>query len=379
MESLQKVQVCTRCVMDTSDPQITFDENGNCNHCTSAIRRMSGIWVGRNSENTQRLENMFLRIKEQTAGNKYDGILGLSGGIDSSYVALLAHRYGLKPLAVHVDAGWNSDEAVSNIHSLVSNLDLDLVTIVIDWQEMRDLQVAYLKSGLPNQDVPQDHAFFASLYKIAAKNKINRVISGGNFSTESILPVSWGYDAMDGKHLRSVYRKNGTGKLKTYPTITLPEFWGRNVIMRGLKVETPLNQIHYNKDAAKQELQKEISWSDYGGKHRESRFTEFFQHYFLPERFGYDKRKAHLSSLIVSGEISREEALEELAKPAMTDSEIRRSVKFVERKLELDSGSIEQFIGMPKPSYKDYANDDWVHGLVSNQKLATVARKFLKF
>jgi N-acetyl sugar amidotransferase len=340
---------------------------------------MSSIWVGREATNNQRLEAMFAKIKEQTADNKYDGILGLSGGIDSSYVALLAHRYGLKPLAVHVDAGWNSDEAVSNIHSLVSNLDLDLVTIVIDWQEMRDLQVAYLKSGLPNQDVPQDHAFFASLYKIAAEKKINRVISGGNFSTESILPVSWGYDAMDGKHLRSVYKRHGSGKLNTYPTMSLPDFWGRNVIMRGLKVETPLNQIHYNKDSAKLELQEQISWSDYGGKHRESRFTEFFQHYFLPERFGYDKRKAHLSSLIVSGEITRETALEELTKPAMSETDVRRSIKFVERKLELSPGSINEFVDLPKSSWQEYSNDNWVHSLVSNKTLAAAARRILKF
>lgn len=379
MESLHNVKVCTRCVMDTSDPQISFDSDGYCNHCTSAFNRMASIWVGRGATNDQRLEAMFARIKEQTAGNKYDGILGLSGGIDSSYVALLAHRYGLKPLAVHVDAGWNSDEAVSNIHSLVSNLDLDLVTIVIDWQEMRDLQVAYLKSGLPNQDVPQDHAFFASLYKIAAEKKINRVISGGNFSTESILPTSWGYDAMDGKHLRSVYKKHGSGKLKTYPTISLPDFWGRNVILRGLKVESPLNQIHYNKDSAKLELQQQISWSDYGGKHRESRFTEFFQHYFLPERFGYDKRKAHLSSLIVSGEITRETALDELSKPAMSETDIRRSVKFVERKLELPAGSISEFIQMPKANFRDYSNDDWVHAVISNARISGIARKILRF
>jgi N-acetyl sugar amidotransferase len=331
--------------MDSTDTDIEFDEFGVCNHCTRALKGQNDLIY-----NCPNPEDKFLEtISEMKLNPGKDGfhaIMGISGGLDSSYLLHVLSRQNLKILAVHVDAGWNSLEAVKNINSLVSKLDIELETVVINWEEIKELQIAYLKSGLINQDVPQDHVFFSSLYRIASENKIKYVISGSNFVSESILPTSWGQNAMDGRQIKAVFSKYGKGKLANYPITYLRQYLWKTLISEKLKVVNPLNYIDYSPSAAMRILQENYNWLDYGGKHRESKFTEYFQLIYLPERFGIDKRKAHLSSLIVSNQITRSEALDTLNHPQLSEIERENLIRFVSTKLGLDSDSMSTYTNM---------------------------------
>ena len=349
-----RYQICTRCVMDTSDPEITFDEAGVCSHCQTFDRAVAPSWL-HGAEAEAGLQAMAAEIRAAGAGKEYDSILGLSGGVDSSYLAWVAvKRMGLKPLAVHVDAGWNSDQAVRNIEAIVKHLDLDLFTNVIDWEEVRDLQRAYLLSGVENQDTPQDHVFFASLYRFAVKHGIKSVLSGYNYASESILPRSWGYNPRDSRQLKAIHARFGQRPLKTYPIATLFHHYVYWPKIRGLKVVHPLNLVDYDKEKAKDFLAAEMGWRDYGGKHHESRFTKFFQGYWLPRKFGFDKRRAHLSSLILAGQTTREAALEELEKPAHAPAEIGEDLEFVRKKLGFSAEEFAALLEAPPRTYRDY-------------------------
>jgi N-acetyl sugar amidotransferase len=347
-------RICTRCVMDTSDPWITFDERGVCNHCNEFDRVLSKLWY-RGGEGQRRLDQLADEIRRNGKGKEYDCVIGVSGGVDSSYLLQLAvRRMGLRPLAVHVDAGWNSELAVANIENLVKKLGIDLFTYVVDWEEMRDLQVAYLKSGLANQDVPQDHAFAAKTLEFAVKHDIKYVLNGSNIATESILPRAWGYDAMDSVQLRAIHRRFGTRPLQSYPILSAFRRHFAYPILRGLVYRQPLNFIDYRKDEAKALLASEFGWVYYGGKHYESRWTKFFQSYYLPVRFGYDKRRAHLSSILVAGEIDRATALKELEKPSYDADSIAQDVEYIEKKLRLQPGEIQQLMNMPRREFNEY-------------------------
>ncbi len=337
-------QVCTRCIMDTTDPEITFDEQGRCNHCTRFFNTIQGVHWLPNDEGKRILDETIARMKSEGRGRQYDGIIGLSGGVDSSYLLCKLREWGLRPLAVHVDAGWNSELAVKNIEVLCKKLDIDLHTIVIDWEAMRNVQVAFLRSGVENQDIPQDHAFFAALYRYAVKKGVRYVFNGSNFATESILPSAWGYDAMDSTYLRAIVRRFGDGKLKNYPVVNFWEYYVYYPYIRRMAVVRPLNYIHYRKNEAIQELERNFGWRYYGAKHWESRFTKFFQGYYLPTRFGYDKRKAHLSSLVVSGEITRDEALAEMEKPVYPPDQLENDTAFVLKKLRISREEFERLI-----------------------------------
>jgi N-acetyl sugar amidotransferase len=356
--------------MDTSDPDITFDTNGVCSECTHAIAELA------KQRSMRPVSEMFETIKKLNSGKEYDGIIGLSGGLDSAYVLHLAMEHGLKPLVVHVDAGWNSDISVSNIRSLVTHYQLDLKTVIIEWEEMRRLQLAFLRSGLMNQDVPQDHAFFSSLYRFASSYGISDVITGENLSTESILPSGWGYGAMDGRQVNAVAKKFENLKLETYPVLTIPKFYLKHFVMSRLRIHRPLNCISYIKSEAQKKLAELVNWKSYTGKHGESNFTRFHQDLYLPTRFGIDKRRAHLSSLIVSGQLSRTEAKAELDSPSLLDIDRRNLFNFVARKLEISSTELEEMLSLPSRSHRDLPNDEWLLKLANNSNLRKAIRFF---
>jgi N-acetyl sugar amidotransferase len=342
--------------MDTSDPAITFDTAGVCNHCQRFETVLRPRWRP-GPEGRARLESVVAGIRRECAKRDYDCILGLSGGVDSSWLAVQTKSLGLRPLVVHVDCGWNTEAAVQNIEHLVKTLGFDLHTIVIDWEEMRDLQVAYLRSGLANQDVPQDHAIFAALYRFAVKHGVRWVISGGNLASESVLPASWGHDAMDARQLRAVHRTFGTRPLKTYPIADFFDLYLRFPCIHRMQVLRPLDLLPYDKAAAKLALIEHHGWKDYGAKHHESVWTKFFQGHILPVRWGFDKRRAHLSSLILAGQISRPEACLELERPAYPDTELRRDQTFVLKKLGLTEPEFAAIMQAPKRHPHDYPNN----------------------
>jgi N-acetyl sugar amidotransferase len=342
--------------MDTSDPDICFDSEGVCNYV-----RQYEYWEQNQKLTGQKaelfLESMIDRLRKAGRGKDYDCIMGLSGGVDSSYMSyFVTKKLGLRALVVHVDTGWNSELAVMNIQNIVQKLNLDLHTLVIDWEEMRDLQLAYLRSGIANLDVPQDHCFIASLYKESKKYRIKFIMNGGNMATESILPASWGYNASDSWNLKDIHKKFGSVKLLRYPILN---FWDLNLwlpYVDTMEVVRPLEYIDYNKRKVKEFLIKELGWRDYGGKHYESVFTKFFQSYFLPTRFGYDKRKAHLSSLIVSGQLTREEAIEELSKPLYDPSELENDRLYFTKKLGISHNEFESIMNQPIVDYSSFKN-----------------------
>ncbi len=346
-------RMCRRCVMDTTDPEITFDAEGVCNHCRRFELEMKPHWKP-TPEGARELQAIIAEIKERGRGKRYDCVIGLSGGVDSSYLAAKVVEWGLRPLVVHVDAGWNSELAVKNIEQIVTKLNLDLVTCVVDWEDMKELHLAFLRAGLCNQDVPQDHAFFAALYKYATDAGIRYVISGTNYATEGVLPQSWGYDAMDATHLRAVHRQYGTRRLHHFPVVSFYQYYILFPKILGMNVVAPLNYIPYDKNEAIDFLEKNFGWRYYGGKHYESRWTRFFQAHYLPAKFGYDKRKAHLSSLIVSGQMTRDEALAELEKPLYSDNELAEDKAFVAKKLGITVDQLDMFIADPPRHYTKF-------------------------
>lgn len=349
-------RICSFCVMDDSNPAIQFDESGHCNCCRDAIARMpSEWWPG--TEGEVRMSQLVANLKARGRGKPYDAMVGLSGGIDSAYLAHLASKkHGLRLLAVHVDGGWNSEPAVANIETMVRGLDVDFHTQVIEWQEMRDLQVAFLKASVLNQDIPQDHAFFATLYRTAQRFGVRDFLSGVNFASESIVPPGFGHPSIDGKHLRSIHKTFGHKPLDSYPVMGLPEYLWMTRIRKQLTIHRPLNYLAYDKEAAQIELKREYGWRDYGGKHSESRFTKFYQDIYLTRKFAFDKRRLHLSSLIVSGQMSRAAALKQIEQPPISEQQERRDIKFVAKKLGLTTAELNEFIESPPRQHSDYPN-----------------------
>jgi N-acetyl sugar amidotransferase len=351
-------QICSRCVMDTSDPEITFDAHGQCSWCQRFDETIRHQWFPGPDGDT-RFSAIAQSIKAERRGQEYDCIIGLSGGIDSSYTAYIARqKWNLKVLAVHVDAGWNSELAVKNIENVVKKLGIDLHTEVIDWDEIRDLQIAFLRSGVANLDIPQDHVFFAALYRCAVDKGIRHVLSGGNIATESVLPAAWGYNAMDLRHLRSIHRRYGSIPLSTYPTCNFFQYYLYYPIVRRMRVIRPLNFAPYVKHEALAVLEKELGYRYYGAKHGESRFTKFFQGFWLPTRFGYDKRRAHLSSQILSGQTQRQEALRELAGSAYRPDELKEDRAFVIKKLGITEEEFVRYLNAPLRSFRDYPSNE---------------------
>jgi aminotransferase len=350
-------QRCVNCIMDTSDPEIVFDNDGVCNHCHT-FEETKKTWFP-NDIGRGKLAKIIEQIKHDGKKNEYDCILGLSGGIDSSYLALKISEYGLRPLVVHIDGGWNSELAVYNIEKIVKYCNYDLQTIVIDWEEMRDLQNSFLLSDIANQDVPQDHIFFSSLYHYAVKNNIKYIFSGGNIATESVVVDSWHHSAMDSKNLSAIHKKFGKIKLKNYKTINVFQYYIYFPYFYKMKTVRPLNYMDYNRETALKELQEKLGYKDYGRKHGESVFTRFFQNYLLPQKFGYDKRLIHLSSEILSGQVSRDSALQEMTKPLYDDTELAHDMKYVSKKLGMEISDLHSICNRQGKEYSEYSNWDF--------------------
>lgn len=362
-------QLCTKCVMDTSDPHITFDADGVCSHCRKFKNVTSRDWYP-NDEGLRRWQVMAEQIRQESKGREYDCILGLSGGVDSSYLALVAKEAGLRPLALHVDAGWNSELAVANIEKIVKHCNFDLHTHVVDWEEVRDLQLAYMRSGVWNQDVPQDHVFFANLYHYATSNNIRVLLLGGNLATEGIFPTSWNGAAMDAINLKAIHRKFGERRLKQYRTISFLQYYFWFPVVKRMRTTRPLNYMPYNKKEAIAKLEQ-IGWRAYGRKHGESVFTKLFQNYYLPARFGYDKRRPHLSSLIVSGQMTREEATEELAKLLYDPRELEIDIAYFCKKMRITRAQFDEFIAAPLRDYTEFPNWDKAYRRLKATQRAT--------
>lgn len=349
--------------MDTTDPEITFDENGVCNHCKYFDEFVKPNWFP-NDEGLKKLEKIIDKIKKEA--KSYDCIIGLSGGVDSAYMSLKMHElFSINPLVVHVDAGWDYEVAVQNIERLVKYCNWDLHTHVMNWEDMRELQLAYFRSGISNQDVPQDHAFFASLYDFAIKNKIKYVLSGGNFATEAIFPSSWHYTAMDGKNLINILEKFGNGyKLNDFKVMNFFEYYFYYPYVKKMRVIRPLNYMPYSRNKAIQEMEKKFGFKSYGNKHCESVFTRFFQNYFLIKRFGFDKRKPHFSTLILAGEMTREEALKELAKPLYDPAILEEDKLYIAKKLGISKEELESLLTIPKRDARNFNNQEKILKLV---------------
>jgi N-acetyl sugar amidotransferase len=341
--------------MDTTDGAISFDQNGVCNHCRYYDHTIKSIWDP-SSAGAKKLERIISNIKKKNRDKQYDCILGLSGGVDSSYLALVLKKYGLRVLAVHVDGGWNSELAVSNIQTIIEHCGFDLHTHVVDWETMRALQLAYFKSGVSNLDVPQDHVFFAVLHSEALVHGCRVFMSGGNAATELTFPPNWHGDAMDRINLLDIFKNHGTGSLVNYKMISWVDF---HVLfrLRGFVQVRPLNYLPYNLGDAITELHA-IGWRSYPRKHGESTFTKFFQNYFLPERFGYDKRRPHLSSRIHSGEITRKQATDLLSMPLYDSAELLRDKAYIAKKLAVSVETLDSFLHLPRKEYNYYRNWD---------------------
>lgn len=357
-------QRCVRCVMDTTDPDIQFDADGVCSHCRAYDANFREIVASATAgERLPELAALVEQIKADGKNREYDCIVGVSGGVDSSYVLLQAKELGLRPLAVHFDSGWNSELAVNNIENITSKLGVDLKTDVVNWQEMRDLQLAFFRAGVANCDIPTDHAFPAVALRNAAAYGAKYILSGSNFATESVLPTAWGHNAADLRYLKAIHREHGSVKLRTYPTLGLMKQALWYPYVRGVKKVKLLNYVPYIKSDAKAQITEQLGWRDYGGKHYESVFTRFFQGYYLPVRFGYDKRLAHLSSLILAEQMTREEALAELELPTY-DAELQASdLRFVAKKLGLTPEELSALIAAPTEGVDRYPSNDALYAL----------------
>jgi N-acetyl sugar amidotransferase len=350
--------------MDTSDSKIVFDINGVCDHCNGFKADVLPNWYPSDSGKAMFRETV-RAIKQSGKGKPFDCIMGMSGGLDSSYLLHLAVKeFDLRPLVFHVDGGWNTDIAVNNIQMLVDKLGLDLYTEVINWQEMRDFQLAFFKSGVPHLDIPQDHAFVATLYHFANKHNINYIVNGGNYATECVRnPKEWLYYGTDLAHLRDIHERFGTLALKTYPfsSILFHKVYLRYI--RGVRVVKPLNYLPYTKEHATKVLSELYGWRPYPQKHFESRFTRFYEGYWLPTRFGYDTRRVQYSSLILTGQMTRAEALLKLEQSAYDPETIDEDFEYIASKLGISVEELRAYHQMPLKTYRDYKNQEWLFDL----------------
>jgi len=365
-----KYQICTNCIMDTTDSSIIFDEKGICDYCLNYYENILPNWHP-NEQGEKELAPVIEKIKKEGKNKDHDCIIGMSGGVDSSYVTYIAkEKFGLRPLVFHVDAGWNSQQAVNNIEKLVDGLGLDLHTEVINWEEMKDLQLAFFKAQVPHIDTPQDHAFFAGLYNFAAKQGVKYILTGANYSTECVRePLEWHYHASDLVQLKDIHKKFGKHPLKTFPLADIFTYKLYYRYIKGVKVVKPLNYVPYIKEQAMQELIDKFGWQKYAHKHYESRFTRFYEGYWLPTKFGYDKRRAHFSSLILTKQMTRDEALTKIAEKAYDEQTISQDFEYIANKLGITVNELGDIMNGPNKTYRDYK---------SRMPMITLATKVLR-
>lgn len=347
--------------MDTSDPEIKFDENGICNHCHNREKEVK-TKVIEGTEGVKALNKKISEIKRANANKQYDCVIGVSGGVDSTYVAYKVKELGLRPLAVHLDNGWDSELAIKNVENICRRLEIDLHTIVLDWNEFRDLQLAFLKAATPDSEIPSDHAIVVSMLKTSKMIKSKHIITGYNVRTETHLPREWSQGHFDWGYIKNIHKKFGKVKLRTFPHLNIFHFLFPPYKKKFFNI---LNYIDYSKKDVMPILEKEIGWRYYGGKHYESIYTRWFQGYWLPIKFGYDKRRSHLSSLICSDEINRDQALIELKKETYPKELQEEDTQYVMKKLNLTKEELDQILNLPKKTYWDYKP----YGMIYKTKL----------
>lgn len=377
---VSEIRVCTKTIMDTSDPNIVFNDNGESDYYINYIENILPYWHT-DERGYNELMQIAEKIKIEGRSKDFDCIIGLSGGLDSSYVAYIAKEImGLRPLLFHVDAGWNTDKAVGNIEKLCNGLNLDLFTEVINWEEMKDLQVAFFKSQIADQDLPQDYAFFSGLYLFAKKHKIKYVLTGGNFSTECCRePEEWGgFPGIDTLLVKDIHSKFGKRPLKTFPLVDILSYKLYYRYVLGMKVFKPLNLIPYIKSDAEKVLIEKFGWEPFQHKHHESRFTRFYEDFWLPRKFGFEKRRAHFSSLILTEQMTRDEALVRISKPELPEEFLQKEFDYVADKLDLTRAELQAIFDGENKSFHDYKNKIKLIGFGAKimQKLGLEKRLF---
>jgi N-acetyl sugar amidotransferase len=369
-----KYKICAQCVMDTSDPDIEFFTDGSCSNCRK-YEIVSSRDLHYKEGGESRIQRLISNIKKSRKFSEYDCLIGLSGGVDSSYVAyLVTKKYGLRALAVHLDNGWNTELAVSNVEKIVKTLGIDLSTVVLNWPEFSDIQKSFIKSGVSNIEIPTDHAIWAVLIRTAAKHRIPYIIAGNNVVTESIMPKAWLYGSKDFKLIQGIHKRHGVRCVKSYPSLSTWDYI-RYLFLKRIRWIPILNYIEYNKQNAKQILINELGWRDYGGKHYESVFTRYFHADYLPSRFGYDLRRSYLSALICSKQITRSQALDELLQPPADSMTIKRDREYVLKKLDISVADYQEIINSPTKIYSDYPNSETLWSRLS--WLVNIARAII--
>ena len=370
MSSSEKYQICKRCVMDTTDMDIVFDENGYCNHCFQAIT-ISEHSVKNNERSQKMLDEVLQNIKAKGKNKKYDCLVGISGGVDSCYIAYLCKTNGLKPLLMHMDNGWDTEISVKNIKNVARNLDLDYVSYVLDWQEFREIQLGFLKSSIVDLEYPTDMAIAAALNETAVKYDIHYIISGCNSFSESILPLTWGYHVIrDMKIYKHIVNRYSKLPIKKVPVSgLLNEFYVK--FIKNIRTIYLLNYVEYDKDVAKKILISQLHWEEYGGKHHESKITAFWQSYAMPVKYNMDYRRATLSSQIAAGITSREDAIEQLKKLPYNPETVEADKEFVAKKYNITVEELNSYLNLPPKTYKDFPNEK---GLVD-----FVTKMYVKF
>jgi len=354
----RKYQICTNCIMDTSDSTITFDDRGWCDFCRNFQQNILPNWHP-NERGVREITPLIEKIKREGKGRDHDCLIGISGGLDSSYVAYIAKEmFGLRPLMFHCDAGWNSDLGVSNIQKMIEGLGLDLVTEVVNWEEMKDLQRAFFKSQVPFVDTPQDLALFSAIYNFSAKNGFKYVITGGNNSTECVREsIEWTYFSSDMRHVRDIHKRFGSRPLETFPACDILKYKIYYRWVKGTRVIKLLDYVPYIKKEAIRTLSEKFGWQPYPQKHYESRFTRFYESYWTPKKFGYDKRRAYMSSEILTGQMTREEALERIARPELDEKTMAQEFEYVATKLGWTVAEFEEIFRGENKTFKDYKNN----------------------
>lgn len=342
--------------MDTTDPKIVFDDLGQCNHCSEYIAvRALHAYQGERTDIIR--ERIIAKIKRDGRGRDFDCVIGVSGGADSSYVAYIVKKFGLRPLAVHMDNGWDSEESVRNIHTILSRLNIEYESYVLDWEEFKDIQVAFLKASVPEAETPTDLAIGSALHHFASKYGIKHIVSGGNLASEGILPKCWHYNAKDLVYFKHIHKKFGTKPMKNYKTFgfVAESFYK---FIRGIRYTYLLKYLPFDKEAATQQLIKELDWKKYGQKHFESRYTRFIQAYYLFEKFGIDYRRATFSSEICVGQVNRDDALQRLTSLPYDPVTIGGDISYIAKKFEITDDEFSKIMKLPPKWYWDYPNDD---------------------
>lgn len=361
------IKRCKRCVMDNARPGTYFDNQGFCNYCTEFLEK-TALRAYRGKESEEKLNLIVRKIKRSGEGKKYDCIIGISGGIDSCYAAYAAKQLGLRVLAVHMDNGWDSDTSVKNIRFIIEKLGFDYESFVLDWIEFRDLQLAFLKASVPDMENPTDIAIQGALHQTAVKYKIKYIISGGNYATEGFCPKFFQYNTKDTVYINAIQRKFGTKKLRYFPSFS----WKQELyykLFRGIRIVYILNYLPYSKPEAIRTLEKEFGWKYYGGKHHESIYTRFIQGYVLPKKFKVDYRKITLSMQILTGDITREDALKELEKDPYEENKVKEDIAYVTKKLGISQNEFEAIMNTPTKTYLDYPNSEkWLEFIYSSYK-----------